>query len=116
MPLFFAKPLSRNVRCRGSRSVAKRFSAPHGAECFSALRTISYWLFGVSDCKHSNFYRTKGILLQRRRAAFRKELALFNGKVQVVFITETLCTNGKNGKVHFPAWFDVHIRYCSCLS
>ena len=42
MPLFFAKPLSRNVRCRGSRSVAKRFSAPHGAEYFTA-----YGLFPI---------------------------------------------------------------------
>ena len=35
-------PFSRNVRRRGSRSVAKRFSAPHGAEYFTA-----YGLFPI---------------------------------------------------------------------
>ena len=40
MSLF--RPFSRNVRRRGSRSVAKRFSAPHGAEYFTA-----YGLFPI---------------------------------------------------------------------
>ena len=51
MPLFFAKPLSRNVRCRGSRSVAKMFSAPHGAEYFSAygLSPIGCLVFSTAN-------------------------------------------------------------------